>query len=70
MAKQERTVSREGTLCQVCKKGFYFEGCLHDDWHGMLTCNNDKCGTRVEKWVAKNLDDSRNGIGADLSVIN
>ena len=35
-------VDNMGSICKLCGKGKMFEGCIEDDWHGVLTCTNCK----------------------------
>lgn len=38
----------KGGKCPVCKKGTYQETSIHDDWDGVLHCDNDECRHRVK----------------------
>jgi len=41
---------RDGQTCTKCGVGYYTETSLHDDWDGVLHCNNKKCNHEVKRY--------------------
>ena len=41
---------RNGQTCTKCGAGYYTETSLHDDWDGVLHCNNKKCNHEVKRY--------------------
>ena len=41
---------RNGQTCTKCGAGNYAETSLHDDWDGVLHCNNKKCNYEVRRY--------------------
>ncbi len=40
---------RNGQTCAKCGAGYYTETSIHDDWDGVLHCNNKKCNHEVKR---------------------
>jgi len=41
---------RKDQLCTECGVGRYQETSIHDDWDGVLHCNNKKCNHEVKRY--------------------
>ena len=41
---------RNGQTCTKCGAGYYTETSIHDDWDGVLHCNNKKCNHEVKRY--------------------
>ena len=39
-----------GQTCTKCGIGYYYETSIHDDWDGVLHCNNKKCNHEVKRY--------------------
>jgi hypothetical protein len=54
------------TLCTDCKKGYYRETSLHDDFDGKLHCTN--CQKEVKRWedVSGRIPQSAEGNSSNL----
>jgi hypothetical protein len=44
---------RDGQTCTKCGIGYYYETSIHDDWDGVLHCNNKKCNHEVKRYKWK-----------------
>ena len=44
------TDDRKDQICTMCCAGRYQETSLHDDWDGVLHCNNKKCNYEVKRY--------------------
>ena len=44
---------RDGQTCTKCGIGYYYETSIHDDWDGVLHCNNKKCNHEVKRYKSK-----------------
>ena len=44
------TDDRDGQTCTKCGIGYYDETSIHDDWDGVLHCNNKKCNHEVKRY--------------------
>ena len=44
---------RDGQTCTKCGIGYYDETSIHDDWDGVLHCNNKKCNHEVKRYKSK-----------------
>jgi hypothetical protein len=44
---------RDGQICTNCCAGIYMETSIHDDWDGVLHCNNKECNHEVKRYKSK-----------------
>ena len=44
---------RDGQTCTKCGIGYYTETSIHDDWDGVLHCNNKECNHEVKRYKSK-----------------
>ena len=44
---------RRDQFCTECGIGRYVETSIHDDWNGVLHCNNKKCNHEVKRYKSK-----------------
>ena len=44
---------RDGQTCTKCGIGYYTETSIHDDWDGVLHCNNKECNHEVKRHKSK-----------------
>jgi len=47
------TKDMKGKKCKKCKKGYYEETSIHDDWDGTLHC--DKCGDETKRHIEQSV---------------
>jgi hypothetical protein len=47
------TDDRRDQVCTKCGAGHYTETSIHDDWDGVLHCNNKECNHEVKRYKSE-----------------
>lgn len=57
--KVKESKDMTGEPCKECGKGTYQETSIHDDWDGVLHCDNDDCRHETKRHIEETLYDSK-----------